>query len=49
MKSSTDRIEREILLKAPLSRVWSALSNPEEFGAWFGVAFEATNTSSSKY
>jgi uncharacterized protein YndB with AHSA1/START domain len=41
MKSSTDRIEREILLKAPLSRVWSALSNPEEFGAWFGVAFEA--------
>jgi uncharacterized protein YndB with AHSA1/START domain len=38
MDSSTDRIEREILLKAPRSRVWRALSNAEEFGDWFGVA-----------
>lgn len=37
MNSSTDRIEREILLKAPRSRVWRALSNAEEFGTWFGV------------
>ena len=37
MNSSTDRIERKILLKAPRSRVWRALSNAEEFGAWFGV------------
>jgi uncharacterized protein YndB with AHSA1/START domain len=37
MKSSTDRIERKILLKAPRSRVWQALSNAEEFGAWFSV------------
>jgi uncharacterized protein YndB with AHSA1/START domain len=40
MNSSTDRIEREIQLKAPLSRVWQALSNAEEFGDWFGVALK---------
>lgn len=37
MNASTDRIEKEILLKAPRSRVWRALSNAEEFGNWFGV------------
>jgi uncharacterized protein YndB with AHSA1/START domain len=40
MSPSTDRIEREILLKAPRSRVWRALSNAEEFGDWFGVALK---------
>jgi uncharacterized protein YndB with AHSA1/START domain len=40
MDSSTDRIEREILLKAPRARVWRALSNAEEFGDWFGVALK---------
>jgi uncharacterized protein YndB with AHSA1/START domain len=34
---STDRIEREILLKASRSRVWRALANSEEFGKWFGM------------
>ncbi len=38
MNMSTDRIERKILLKAPPSRVWRALSQAEEFGGWFGVA-----------
>ncbi len=37
MTESTDRIEREILLEAPIARVWRALSNAEEFGKWFGV------------
>ena len=37
MNASTDQIKREILLKAPVSRVWRALSNAEEFGDWFGV------------
>jgi uncharacterized protein YndB with AHSA1/START domain len=37
MSSSTDRIERKVLLKAPRSRVWRALTNAEEFGSWFGV------------
>src|SRR6266850_7239468 len=40
MNPSTDRIEREILLKAPRSRVWRALSDAEEFGDWFGVALK---------
>ena len=34
---STDRIEKSILLRAPRSRVWRALSNPDEFGRWFGA------------
>lgn len=37
MTSSTDRIEKNMLLKAPLARVWGALSNAEEFGKWFGA------------
>lgn len=40
--SSTDRIEREILLKAPRTRVWRALSSAEEFGTWFGAALTGT-------
>ncbi len=40
MSTSTDRIEREILLKAPRARVWRALSNAEEFGRWFGAALK---------
>ena len=40
MNPSTDRIEREILLMAPRSRVWRALSNAEEFGDWFGAALK---------
>src|ERR1700684_4115465 len=39
MNTSTDRIERSILLKAPRSRVWRALSDAKEFGDWFGVNF----------
>jgi uncharacterized protein YndB with AHSA1/START domain len=40
MNTSTDRIERKILLKAPRARVWQALSNAAEFGSWFGVDFK---------
>jgi len=39
MTSSTDRVERKILLRAPRSRVWRALSDAKEFGDWFGVNF----------
>lgn len=38
MTSSRDRIERQVVIKAPRSRVWQVLTNPEEFGKWFGVA-----------
>jgi uncharacterized protein YndB with AHSA1/START domain len=40
MTSSSDRIERSVILKAPIGRVWQALSNAEEFGKWFGVALK---------
>jgi uncharacterized protein YndB with AHSA1/START domain len=33
--STTDRIERAIVLKAPRARVWKALTDHKEFGAWF--------------
>jgi uncharacterized protein YndB with AHSA1/START domain len=48
MSTSTDRIERKILLEAPRSRVWRALSNPEEFGNWFGVDLKAKAFSPGK-
>lgn len=37
---NTDRIEKTILLKAPLARVWRAISDAGEFGQWFGMTFE---------
>jgi uncharacterized protein YndB with AHSA1/START domain len=36
-----DRIEKQIELKAPVSRVWRALTDYREFGEWFEVNFEA--------
>jgi uncharacterized protein YndB with AHSA1/START domain len=37
---STDRIEKNIVLRAPRSRVWRAIASADEFGAWFGVKLE---------
>lgn len=39
-KSSTDRIEKRIELKAPVARVWRALTDYKEFGEWFKVDLE---------
>ena len=36
----TDRIEKTIELKAPVSRVWKALTDHHEFGKWFKVRLE---------
>jgi uncharacterized protein YndB with AHSA1/START domain len=41
-KSSTDRIEKRVVLRAPRTRVWNAISEPEHFGKWFRVAWETT-------
>ena len=35
-----NRIEKQIDLKAPVARVWRALTDYREFGAWFRVAIE---------
>ena len=40
MAESTDRIEKEILIRAPRARVWRALTDAREFGSWFGAALE---------
>ncbi|TAN01691.1 MAG: vanillate O-demethylase oxidoreductase VanB [Rhodanobacteraceae bacterium] len=40
MNTNTDRIEKQVLLQAPRERVWRALSEAEQFGTWFGVAFD---------
>lgn len=40
MESSTDRIEKRVVLSASRAKVWRAISNATEFGAWFGVEFD---------
>jgi uncharacterized protein YndB with AHSA1/START domain len=36
----TDRIEKTVELKAPVARVWRALTDHREFGQWFRVRLE---------
>jgi uncharacterized protein YndB with AHSA1/START domain len=38
--SETDRIEKNIVLRAPRSRLWRAIADAREFGAWFRVSME---------
>ncbi|HEY2780066.1 MAG TPA: SRPBCC family protein [Steroidobacteraceae bacterium] len=40
MTTSTDRIERKVMINAPRSRVWRAVSDAGELGDWFGVNFK---------
>ena len=35
-----DRIEKQTLLHAPRERVWQAISQPKQFGRWFGAELE---------
>ena len=35
-----DRIEKRVELKAPVTRVWRALTDAEEFGEWFCVKLD---------
>ena len=37
---STDRIEKRVVLRAPRSRVWRALSDAKEFGTWFRLTVD---------
>ena len=36
----TDRIEKTIDIKAPVARVWRALTDHQEFGTWFRVRLD---------
>jgi len=38
--AETDRIEKKVMLRAPRSRVWCAITDAQEFGTWFLVKFE---------
>ncbi|HEY1613804.1 MAG TPA: SRPBCC family protein [Rhizomicrobium sp.] len=38
---NSDRIEKKIVLRSTRERVWRAVSDSAQFGAWFGVEFEA--------
>ncbi len=40
MVSSTDRIVKRVFLRAPQERVWRAVSESRQFGAWFGIRFD---------
>ena len=36
----TDRIEKQVLLNAPIARVWDAISDSGKFGTWFGMELD---------
>jgi uncharacterized protein YndB with AHSA1/START domain len=38
--TSTDRIEKTVVLRAPRERVWQALADSRSFGEWFGVVLD---------
>lgn len=38
--SNADRIEKQIVLRAPRGKVWRALTDTQQFGAWFGCKLE---------
>jgi uncharacterized protein YndB with AHSA1/START domain len=40
MNNIPDRIEKQIVLRAPRDRVWRAISEAKQFGAWFGVELD---------
>jgi uncharacterized protein YndB with AHSA1/START domain len=40
--TSTDRIEKRVLLRAPRARVWAALTDAKSFGEWFHAELRGT-------
>src|SRR5690606_3661777 len=46
--TARDRIERSILIRAPRSRVWRALTSAKEFGAWFRVELQGDFTAGER-
>lgn len=48
MVSSTDRIEKELFVRAPQDRVWRAISDAREFGDWFGIDLDGEFVSGAR-
>lgn len=46
--SSTDRIEKTMVLSAPRSKVWRAITDSAQFSQWFGARVEEPFTSGRK-
>jgi uncharacterized protein YndB with AHSA1/START domain len=42
--TATDRIEKTVILKAPRSRVWRAITDAKQFGQWFQVTLNGEFT-----
>lgn len=40
MVNESDKIEKEIVIQAPIERVWRALIDYQEFGKWFQVKLD---------
>jgi uncharacterized protein YndB with AHSA1/START domain len=40
--TTTDRIHKQLLLRAPITRVWQAIADAQRFGEWFGVRLDGT-------
>ncbi|MGH1347212.1 MAG: SRPBCC family protein [Nannocystales bacterium] len=38
--NDTDKIHKQIVLRAPRKRVWEAITDAKQFGTWFGVEFD---------
>lgn len=48
MAQSTDRIQKTMILRAPRSKVWRALTDSAQFGEWFQARLEGPFTSGGK-
>jgi uncharacterized protein YndB with AHSA1/START domain len=42
--ATADRIEKRVVLRASRERVWRAITDAGEFGAWFGVTLDGPLT-----
>lgn len=40
MKTTIDKIEREVVIQAPISKVWKAITDPAQFRCWFSEDVE---------
>ena len=45
---NTDRIEKQVTVRAPRDRVWHAIADSKQFGTWFGVEFEGPFVAGAK-
>lgn len=46
--SSSDRIEKNLVVRAPRSRVWRAIADSKEFGTWFRMNVDGEFTEGAR-